>query len=698
MISMDVELKIFFETVERQEERKRQCINLIASENIISNGVRELAASLLSNRYILDDFPNNRGLFYIQKKLEKILCEMFQAKYVSTSPLSGMNCMELIISSLSNEGDNIYIIKPSDGGHSATRRICSLNHLKINFIPFDHKRNIIDIKKTKQSFKNNKPNLIYLDNTIITFYSPIRKLKEVAAQYQAPLIYDGSHVLGLIAGKSFPNPLVDGADVLNGSTHKTFFGAQKGIIVTNNKKIIDRISLLSKDYISSIHTGSLLSLYLSALEMKRFGREYAQQVVKNSKALAQNLYNRGVSVPARDYNFTDTHQVLIDTKKIDTWEAFRILAKCHINVNPIRVPAIQRLGLRLGTAEVTRLGMKEKEMAIIADFIADALYGNKDRKIIRENVIKFCNKFRKIHFTLDEESLGFGSENLLPFKNHSFSLNQQHYKIHKANDVYTVRDYDLFVRSYAEEVFKKIPGFQGMIIRGSLGRGVIDEFSDIDFTCIFDRDIMPLRKKYNLKLGMHQYRGIMFSGRYISLKDFKNNDWSGRMKHAYSYVRLISCSPVIEKIIREKTKISKKEQVRRIVSNIIELGEICKIYDKYREFKMFSEIYKQYKRGEVLTAHLEIDRAIRYLKNIIFDLNRINYPEEKNYYTHFFSNLTVQPKDFDVKINKIIELPRNESSLGYRVHLLLNLSREVISLCERRINLPKNIYDYFMNG
>jgi len=340
---MDDELKKFFNIVRKQEERKRKCINLIASENIISDGVRELQASLLSNRYILDDFPNNRGLFEIQKKLEKILCGMFQAKYVSTSPLSGMNCMELIISSLSNKGDDIYIIRPNDGGHGATQRICQLNHLNINFLSFDHKRNIIDVEKTKQLFKKKKPDLVYLDNTIITFYSPVKELKKLAAQYQAPLIYDGSHVLGLIAGKAFPNPLIDGADILNGSTHKTFFGAQKGIIMTNNKKIIDKINLLSKDYISSIHTGSLMSLYLSALEMEKFGVKYATQVVKNAKALARGLYNKGLKIPTKDCGFTETHQVWIDTDKLDPWQSFQILAKCHINVNPIRIPAIQKL-------------------------------------------------------------------------------------------------------------------------------------------------------------------------------------------------------------------------------------------------------------------------------------------------------------------------------------------------------------------
>ena len=683
---MNNELEQFLQIVKEQEERKSRCINLIASENVISDGASKLQSSLLSNRYILDDFPNNKGLFLVKKRLDRLLGRLFSAKYVNTSPLSGMNCMELIIGSLSKNGDNIYILSPEDGGHMATKEIGALHHLKINYIPYDRKNNVVDILKTKKAFEKNKPNLVYLDNTIICFYSNIKELKKCTVKYNAPLIFDGSHVLGLIAGKAFPNPLNDGADILNGSTHKTFFGVQKGVILSNDKKLMDKIAILSKDYISSVHTGSLISLYLSSLEMEKYGVEYASQVVKNAKALAKELQIRGIDIATKSCGFTDTHQVWIDTGKINSLEIYKKLANCNINVNLIRIPAIKKLGLRLGTAEVTRLGMKEGEMSIIAGLIAETIKGGSAIYSIKKRVVDFCGQFKKIYFTLDCSG-----------GNNDF-IDQQRFKQHKVLIKNYQKKYEQVASKYVKDYFQKIPGFRGMILRGGVGRGTADEFSDIDFTCIFEGDIRKISLKYSLKKGMHLYNGLMFSGRYISLDEFGKNEWSEKMKHAYSYVRFVFCTEAVKKIIAEKIRISNKEQIRRVVANIIELGEICKVYEKYRGFEMFSEIYKNYHRAEIISANLEIDRAIKYLKNVVFDLNKMHYPEEKSYYTRFFSDLAIKPKGFDEKIFKIMEMPRNRSVLNVKISMLVSLSRELIDFCESKLSLPNSIYKYLMSN
>jgi hypothetical protein len=279
-----------------------------------------------------------------------------------------------------------------------------------------------------------------------------------------------------------------------------------------------------------------------------------------------------------------------------------------------------------------------------------------------------------------------------------FILDGQHYQLHDSLNNYTQKRYISFARNYTREVFDKILGFRGMIIRGGLGRGVVDEFSDIDFTCIFDGNVEKIKQKYGLRSGMHKYKGIMFSGRYVSLRDFRDGEWSAKMKHAYSYVKYIECDQEVKRIVKKKTFISKEERLKRLSSNIIELGEICKVYDKYYGFEMFSEIYKQHKRGESLTANLEIDRALRYVKNIIFDLNKIHYPEEKSYYTDFFSSLPVQPKDFGDKIKRIMEMPRDEESLNRKIFLLVELSKEVLDLCEKKVKLPKDIYKFVMHN
>ncbi len=692
---MNTDIDDLIKIVAKQEERKNHCINLIASENIVSHKVSQLQASLLSNRYILNDFPNNKGLFEIKNKLKQHLCKMFNAKYANISPLSGMSCMSLIIGSLTNKNDNIYTLKPFDGGHISTGKISKIHHLNIDYLPFDPIKCQFNLEEIEKKFELKKPHLIYLDNTIISFYSPIDELSKIAKKYGAPIVYDGSHVLGLIAGKRFPNPLDNGADILSGSTHKTFFGAQKGIILTNNQDLINKIDSTSSDYISSIHTGSLLALYMSVLEMEKFGYDYVNQVVKNAKALGKSLAKYGVIIPTLKMGVTETHQVWVDTGRLNPIKASEMLAECNINTNSIRIPTIQRIGIRLGTAEVTRLGMKENEMRQVAKFISQVLHKSDSKNTIQKQVLEFCNKYQKIYFTFDD--YGNNSDYPLILEKGNPILGQQ-FKTHDLVDNGNIFKYKNITRQYTKNIFAKIPGFQGIIIRGGVGRGIADNLSDVDFTCVFDCErIDKVIKKYKLKIGMHLYKGIMFSGRYLSLESFRDDPWSPKMKHAYSYVNLIKCSNIMGDIIKKKTRITTLEQKKRLVSNIIELGEICKVFDRFHGFKMFSEIYKQYFRKETLVANLEIDRAIKYIKNIIFDLNKIHYPEEKSYYISFFSSLSKQPSYFDNDVKVILQMPRDGKNFEKRLSLLILLARKVLVYCEKCVSLPKDIYKYYLN-
>jgi hypothetical protein len=323
------------------------------------------------------------------------------------------------------------------------------------------------------------------------------------------------------------------------------------------------------------------------------------------------------------------------------------------------------------------------------------LIGYKEKSLIKEDVIRFSSKYQKILFTLDNY---ISNVDLPLMKNENEVILDQKFETHDVLDNMTVVEYEDIVNKYVEDFFSIIPGFQGLIIRGGVGRGTADDLSDIDFTCVFDcDDIEKIKKQYGLKTGMYKYNGVMFSGRYMSLNSFRDSLWSPKMKHAYSYVKLIQCTETISHIIKKKTKISISEQKRRLVENIIELGEICMVYNEYHGFKMFSEIYKQYSRKEVLVANLEIDRAVRYIKNMIFDLNKINYPEEKNYYTKFFSGLPKQPDGFDHQIKTILQIPRDDKSFGKRLALLVILAREVLGYCEKHVSLPKDIYKFYLS-
>lgn len=669
--------EIISSEIVKQQILQQNCINLIASENYVSNDVTRQRSSRLCDKYILSDFPNTQGLRDLQDQLNNSLTHLFGASRVNTSPISGLNCMELVINSLLRPSDHIYVMDPMDGGHSSTQTICSLFDLKVHFLNIDLKSNQFDCAAIERQFQQNPPKLVYLDYALVLYYTPIIELSNLIKKYKGVLVYDGSHVLGLIAGKVFPNPLTQGADILCGSTHKTFFGPQKAIILSNNTELMDRIDRVAIDYISHTHTGEILGLLYATIEMEIEGQSYASQVVKNSNALANTLSERGIKIAKIPNKPLETHQVWVDVAG-DVFDAYYSLEKCHINVNAMRIPLLKREGLRLGTAYVTRLGMKEKEMFVIANLIADVLL-NKNPEEIAKKVDSFCEEY-SLNSILEDSAMA-----------------EERFKMH-STDCFDL-SYVQYAEKYCSDCLSIIPGFCGMILRGGVGRGTADIYSDIDFTAVFDcQNIDELVKKNHLHIGMHKYNGICFSGRYISLDDFSNNHWSPKMKHAYQFVKLVQCTKSIETIIAKHVAIDDKEQLRRVISNIIEIGEISKLYDTYKGFGMFSEIYKQFVRKDYLSANLEIDRGVRYIKNIIFDLNKIHYPEEKSYYISFFSNLPNQPDSFDERIKSILEMDRTQNSICQRLIEFRSLAKSVISYAEQFVSIPNNMYDFYMNN
>lgn len=283
------------------------------------------------------------------------------------------------------------------------------------------------------------------------------------------------------------------------------------------------------------------------------------------------------------------------------------------------------------------------------------------------------------------------------FINKKKILKDQEFHMHSNQNVIP-EDYIRLTTQYVNEVFLPIQGFQGMLVRGGVGRKTADILSDIDFTCVFDcSNIEDIIRTHKLITGMHRRNGIMFSGRYLSFATFRDSVWSLKMLHAYSYILPIECSNDLSELIERKIQISQSEQLKRLTGNIIELGEICKVFNIFHGFEMFSEIFKQYSRGEYLTASMEIDRAIKYIKNIIFDLNKIHYPEEKSYYISFFSNLPIQPDNFDEKIKHILLFSRKKEDFCKRLRFVISLAKETVSFAEKQIEIPENIYDFHMN-
>jgi glycine hydroxymethyltransferase len=237
------------------------------------------------------------------------------------------------------------------------------------------------------------------------FPEPVRELAEACRTAGTLLVYDGAHVLGLIAGGQFQDPLKEGANLLLGSTHKTFFGPQRGVVLGSVAddvwKKVDRAMFPGST--SNHHLHTLPPLLVSALEMKEFGRAYAAQVVVNAKALGEALHRAGVAVACPDRGFTASHQVVVDVREqgggakvADRLERNDIIV--NKNMVPGDTDARNPSGIRIGVQEMTRWGMKEDDLRELAELMADSIVNVKK---VQKAVGRLRARFTRVGFCFD---------------------------------------------------------------------------------------------------------------------------------------------------------------------------------------------------------------------------------------------------------------------------------------------------------
>jgi glycine hydroxymethyltransferase len=298
------------------------------------------------------------------------------------------------------------------GGHISHDKYSAagIRGLKVKHYPFNNEEMEIDVDETARIARRERPKLFVLGSSLILFSQPVKELSEVASEISAKVMYDASHVLGLIAGKQFQNPLKEGADVVTGSTHKTFFGPQRAIILSK-KEIADEIDrAVFPGVVSNHHLNTLTAYTASVIEMIEFGEEYAKQVVRNAKKLAETLYDLGFNVVGENRGFTETHQVAVDVSELGGGaKVAKKLEKINVvlNMNLLPWDSIENTsnpsGIRMGVQEITRLGMKEGEMEEIAEIFHACLIKGLEDVALRERVRELKSEFSKIKYTFEEE-------------------------------------------------------------------------------------------------------------------------------------------------------------------------------------------------------------------------------------------------------------------------------------------------------
>jgi glycine hydroxymethyltransferase len=408
--------------VEDHNKWRRECINLIASESVMSPLAEKFFVSDFSGRYNEHSGPERhyKGTKYsyeIEELCNDIFRNKFNTSFVDVRPISGSTANLAIYGAFTKPGDILISPGIPNGAHISHTRVglAGIRGLKNIDMFFDQENMNIDVEKTVDLIKKVDPKLIILGASMFLFPHPIKEIRE-SIDEDIKIMYDAAHVFGLVYNKKFQKPLEEGADVITSSTHKTFQGPQGGIIIGNRmdekewKKIENS---LFPGVLSNTHIHRFPSLAITALEMNEFGEDYSSQTIKNAKALAESLSKEGFKVLCPQLGFTESHQVMVDIKEFGGGRMVADkLEESNIICNKMSLPWDSQddatknpSGIRLGVQEMTRFGMKEKEMKIIADLFKKALIDKLNIERVKKEVIDFRNRFQEINYCFKDQEL-----------------------------------------------------------------------------------------------------------------------------------------------------------------------------------------------------------------------------------------------------------------------------------------------------
>lgn len=403
-------------------------IPLIASENIPSPAVREAIISDFGNRYA-EGWPGERvyaGCVYIDKveiECMKLAKKLFKAEFADVRPVSGVVANLAIYSAFSNPGDIMLAPSIPAGGHISHGKkehsgTAGLVHgLEIEFYPFDAEEMTIDVDKTKQKVNDLKkagrlPKIAMFGGSLFLFPHPVKELSDFLKSHGMHINYDGAHVAGLIAGGEFQDPIREGADTMTMSTHKTLFGPQGGLVLGKESHSEGIKKAMFPGLTSSHHIHHMAGKAVAFAEALEFGKDYAKQVIKNAKTLAESLSDFGFKVLGESRGFTKSHQIAVNV--LDYSDGGKVeadLEKANIIVNRQLIPGDIKAGrnyfhpggIRLGVSEITRLGMKQSDMKEVASYIKQVVIDKKDPKKLLPKVKSFRKDFQKVHFCFDKK-------------------------------------------------------------------------------------------------------------------------------------------------------------------------------------------------------------------------------------------------------------------------------------------------------
>ena len=391
---------------ERQHAQRRRGLSLGCAESMTSGQVREMLATDFGRRYgTKGGYAGGASLDEIESIGEAVARDLFGCSYAILNPITGHVALEAVLAGLTDRGDTVMTMRPEDGGYPTI--IHERLGLNLTYLAFDRSTFNLDVGETASRIRASRPKLVVFGSARYLFPHPVAQLEHVCREAGAIIAYDASHPFGLIAGGAFHDPFREGVDVMFGSTSKTLFGPTRGLIlVREDDAIRDRIvSIFTRFMLQSTYQlNSLAGLAVSLAESKEFGGAFATAVVANARRLASALEREGVPIVASDLGYTDSQLVLPGL--IDAPEADRAAIRTRLEQEGLFVDRY----IRIGTQQVTRLGMGLNEMDEIATLIAAVLHSDHDAvgaTGIGSDVAELARLFPNVQYAFGPSSPAF---------------------------------------------------------------------------------------------------------------------------------------------------------------------------------------------------------------------------------------------------------------------------------------------------
>ena len=354
-------------------KRQQNNIELIASENFVSEDILKLQGSILTNKYA-EGYPNKRyyggcsNVDEIESLAISYVCKLFNCKYANVQPHSGSSANMAVYKALLKPGDKVMGMNLDHGGHLTHGHKINFSGLEYNVISYDVDINtgLIDYDKLMETAKKEKPKMIIAGASAYSRIIDFKKFREAANSCGAILMVDIAHIAGLVATNFHPSPFPY-ADIVTSTTHKTLRGPRGGLILTNNEEIITKIN---KTIFPGIQGGPLMHIIAAKAEcfyeaLNPSFKSYQNQVLKNIKALSSTLMDEGFKIIS---DGTDNHLILVDVTSVNLTgkDAETILEQINITCNKNMIPndlesPFKTSGIRLGSPAMTSRGLKEKD-------------------------------------------------------------------------------------------------------------------------------------------------------------------------------------------------------------------------------------------------------------------------------------------------------------------------------------------------